>query len=108
MKNIQSILCLVLFSGCFLVTSNALAQYEKDPKKAQLAYIDGDYEGSNKDIDKVIEKSIKKIGENNKFIPIALIRQAIIQSALGILVDVIPLTEEAVAKSEDINGADSP
>lgn len=105
MKNIQTILCLVLF---FSVTSNVMGQYEKDLQKAQAQYIEGDYEGAKRDIDKVIEKSIKKLGAENKFIPIALIRQAIIQSALGILVDVIPLTEESVAKSEQINGLESP
>lgn len=105
MKNIQTFLCLVLF---FTWASNVEAQYERDLQKAQAAYIEGDYEGAKSDIDKVIEKSTKKLGVDNKFIPVALIRQAIIQSALGILVDVIPLTEEAVAKSELINGPESP
>jgi len=100
---INLVLILFLFGNLFTVTI-LHAQYEKDLDKAQASYIEGDYEGAKSDIDKVREKSIKKLGDNNKFIPIALVREGLIQSALGILVDVIPTTEEAVAKSESING----
>ncbi len=108
MKKIQLSLSLVLFFAILLnLPHRSVAQYEKDLSKALSAYTDGDYEGAKRDIDKIREKSIKKLGENNKYIPIVLVRQAIIQSALGILVDVIPLVDEAVSKSEEINGTES-
>ncbi|MDA0195109.1 MAG: CHAT domain-containing protein [Bacteroidetes bacterium] len=102
LKNLALITCL-LFTGSNLVN----AQFDKDLEKIVEEFDQGDYEGTLKDIERVIEKAAKKLGPNNRFLPVALSKRAMVQNALGVLGDVELLVREAVEKSKEINSPES-
>lgn len=107
MKNAQlKTLGLVVLSFIFL---DALAQtkYDKKMEKAADAYEIGDYEKARSEIEKIKKQSTKKIGGVNEFLPIARIKEAKYDVALGIVGGVHQSVAEGLEMSEVVNGADS-
>ncbi|WP_370089890.1 CHAT domain-containing protein [Ekhidna sp.] len=103
MKNFQSAIVVILML-CFSVTN---AQYQKSIDKADDKYESGDYSSARKEIAKLKKKATKSLGYNNPYNAIALVKEAKINVGLGELVSVMKPLEEAIAMSEQVNGAES-
>ncbi|MEL6536475.1 MAG: hypothetical protein AAFQ98_13750, partial [Bacteroidota bacterium] len=81
---VGSILLLLLA----MVPAQAQKKFDKYRDKAQAAYEDGNYKSALKFSDKLITKSIAKLGPNNPYLPYAYINQAQTLLENGILVEV--------------------
>ncbi|WP_421764417.1 CHAT domain-containing protein [Ekhidna sp.] len=103
MKYLQSALMVVLML-CVTFTN---AQYQKYIDKADEKYESGDYSSARKQIVKLKKKATKSLGYNNPYNAIGLVKEAKINVGLGELVSVMQPLEEAVAMSEEVNGATS-
>lgn len=89
---------------CFSITN---AQYQKSIDKADDKYESGDYASARKEIAKLKKKATKSLSYNNPYNAIALVKEAKINVGLGELVSVMKPLEEAIAMSEQVNGAES-
>lgn len=103
MKNFQSAIVVILML-CFSITN---AQYQKSIDKADDKYESGDYASARKEIAKLKKKATKSLSYNNPYNAIALVKEAKINVGLGELVSVMKPLEEAIAMSEQVNGAES-
>jgi CHAT domain-containing protein len=89
---------------CFTTTN---AQYQKYIEKADEKYESGDYSSARKQIEKLKKKATKSLSYNNPYNAIGLIKEAKINVGLGELVSVMKPLQEAIAMSEQVNGAES-
>lgn len=103
MKYIQyALVCIALI--CF---SASHAQYQKSIDKAEAEYQSGDYSSARKQIAKMQKKVLKKLGAENPFSAIALVKEAKINVGLGELVSVMEPLEAGIAMSKKVNGENS-
>lgn len=103
MKYFQSAIVVVML----LCISTANAQYQKYIEKADEKYESGDYSSARKQIEKLKKKATKSLSYNNPYNAIGLVKEAKINVGLGELVSVMKPLQEAVAMSEQVNGAES-
>lgn len=82
-------------------------KYDKKLEKADDLYELGDYPKARDEIEKIKKQTTKKIGGVNEFLPIARIKEAKYDVALGILGGVHQSVAEGLEMSEVVNGADS-
>ena len=92
---------------CLLVINSVQAQYQKAIDKAELSYEVGDYTKAQKGIAKMQKKATKKLGPNNPYNAIGLIKEAKINVGLGLLVEVLEPIEKGIKMSEEVNGIES-
>ncbi|MEO9966884.1 MAG: CHAT domain-containing tetratricopeptide repeat protein [Reichenbachiella sp.] len=107
MKNLK---CLSLFTTLLLVSCTLTfgqTKYDKKLEKADDLYELGNYPGARSEIEKIKKQTTKKIGGVNEFLPIARIKEAKYDVALGILGGVHQSVAEGLEMSEVVNGADS-
>lgn len=103
MKYIQyTLVCIALIS--FSISN---AQYQKYIDKADAAYEEGDYSGARKQIAKMQKKVTKKLGSENPYSAITLIKEAKIDVGLGELVRVMEPLLEGIEMSKRVNGINS-
>ncbi len=103
MKNLQ----FITFIICLFIATSTNAQYEKSIDKAEAKYEVGDYSGASKEIAKMLKKATKKLGGNNPFNAIGLIKEAKINVGLGQMTDVLDPLERGIAMSTEVNGVES-
>ncbi|MEQ9468507.1 MAG: CHAT domain-containing protein [Ekhidna sp.] len=103
MKYFQSAIVVALM----LCVGTANSQYQKYIDKADEEYESGDYSSARKQIEKLEKKATKSLGFNNPYNAIGLVKKAKINVGLGELVSVMEPLENAVAMSEEVNGAQS-
>ncbi len=103
MKYLQFIVVVV----CLFVIVPATAQYQKAIDKAEASYEVGDYSKARSGILKMQKKATKKLGPNNPYNAIGLIKEAKINVGLGLLVEVMEPLENGIAMSVEVNGAES-
>ena len=94
--------CIVLATS---LTSQA--QYQKYIDKAEDAYKDGAYADARKQIAKMQKKVTKKLGNENPYSAIALIKEAKIDVGLGELVHVMQPLLSGIEMSKQVNGVNS-
>ncbi|WP_109830461.1 CHAT domain-containing protein [Reichenbachiella versicolor] len=85
----------------------AQTKYDKKLEKADEYYDHGDYSKARSEIETIKKSSTKKLGEKNDFIPIAKIREAQYDVALGILDNVHTSVQEGLSLSRELNGNES-
>lgn len=107
MKIMKTTLLVVLGLLTGLNGLYAQTKYDKKLEKADDYYDHGDYSKARKEIDKIKKKSVKKLGAANDFMPIAKIREAQYDVALGYLENVLQSVEEGIEISSSINGDSS-
>lgn len=92
---------------CTFLSTTVFGQYEKSVAKADEKYEVGDYSGAYSEIAKMQKKATKKLGLNNPFNAIGLIKEAKINVGLGQLTDVLDPLERGITMSEEVNGLES-
>ena len=103
MKYIQYIfVCIALLS-----ISTTHAQYQKYIDKADEEYNSGAYSNARKQIDKMQKKVTKKLGAENPYSAIVLIKEAKINVGLGELVHVMEPLQAGIEMSKKVNGTSS-
>ncbi len=103
MKSIQ-INLISLSAIVFLLSgSQALAQYDKSLDKADEAYAVGDYSKARKAIAQMQKTVNKKLGNNNPYMAISLLKEAKISLELGQLNDVDSILNRALDMSSNVN-----
>lgn len=105
MKLTKTYLTVLLLSVVFV--AGAQTKYDKKLEKADEAYELGQYESARSEIEKIKSKSTKKLGANNDFMPIALIKEAMYDVALGKLDNIQNSVSKGLELSVTINGAHS-
>lgn len=106
MKTNPVILLSLIFSLTVFSVS-AQKKYEKKLEKADEFYDHGDYEKARAEIEGIKKSTIKKLGANNDFMPIAKIREAQYDVALGILSGIYTSLSDGLEMSRELNGAGS-
>lgn len=91
-----------------LLVNVGAAQYQKKFDKADEDYEKGNYSSARNKIEGVLKSVEKKLGSNNPYKAIALIKEAKIKVGLGELVGVMPPLQSGVSMSEEVNGKESP
>ena len=94
---------LLVLVFCMICSLPVQAQYQKYLDKADEAYIEGDYEGALKQIEKMKKKVTKKLGAKNSYMAIALLKESKINLELGMLNDVVPPLTDALQMSTEVN-----
>ncbi|MCV9385477.1 CHAT domain-containing protein [Reichenbachiella ulvae] len=102
MKTLKTYLSLLLM--LLVLGAHAQTKYDKLLEKADDAYEVGDYEDARSEIDKIKKKSTKKLGPNNDFMPIAYIKEAKYDVALGFLSGIEQNVTKGLELSTSING----
>lgn len=105
MKILKTYLSIFLMLGALVV--NAQTKYDKKLEKADDAYEIGDYSTARKEVQKIQKKAAKKLGANNDFMPIAMIKEAKYDVALGFLGNIEQNVSQALELSTSINGNES-
>ncbi|PIB34815.1 hypothetical protein BFP72_05050 [Reichenbachiella sp. 5M10] len=105
MRIAKSYLLLALLS--FAMTVGAQTKYDKKLEKADEAYELGKYEEARAEVEGIKKKSIKKLGANNDFLPIAYIKEAKYDVALGILGNIYNSVNTGLELSATINGTET-
>ena len=82
-------------------------KYDKKLEKADELYEVGDYSKARSEIEKIKKSTTKKIGGVNEFFPIAKIKEAKYDVALGILSGIHQSVADGLEMSKTVNGADS-
>ncbi|MFY0628122.1 MAG: CHAT domain-containing protein [Reichenbachiella sp.] len=85
----------------------AQTKYDKKLEKADEYYDHGDYEKARAEIESIKKSSTKKLGANNDFMPIAKIREAQYDVALGFLGEIHASVNDGLEMSRSLNGDDS-
>ena len=83
------------------------AQYEKSIEKAEIQYELGNYSGARSIVAKMQKKATKKLGGNNPFNAIGLIKEAKINVGLGLLTEVMDPLQRGITMSEEVNTIES-
>ena len=87
--------------------ASAQTKYDKKLEAADEYYEHGDYSKARAEIEKIKKSSTKTLGEKNDFMPIAKIREAQYDVALGELMNIEKSIKEGLELSRELNGADS-
>lgn len=103
MKSIRHTLTSVVVVLFLLVSSDALAQYEKALDKANEAYDVGNYGKARKEIAAMQKKVNKKLGGSNPYMAISLLKEAKISLELGLLNEVDSTLTRAIKMSSAVN-----
>ncbi|UXX77661.1 CHAT domain-containing protein [Reichenbachiella carrageenanivorans] len=107
MKKVKQSSLLIILLILIGTSSFAQTKYDKKMEKAADLYEVGDYSGARNEIEKIKKKSTKQIGGVNEFLPIARIKEAKYDVALGILSGVHQSVAEGLEMSIVVNGPDS-
>jgi CHAT domain-containing protein/predicted negative regulator of RcsB-dependent stress response len=103
MKNSQLLTLLTILVLLSSVPAIGQTKYDKKLEKADELYELGDYTKARSSIDKIKKSTTKKIGGVNEFLPIARIKEAKYDVALGILKGVHQSLEEGLEMSKVVN-----
>ncbi len=100
---------LLLAISLLFIGSATLAQtkYDKKLEKADELYDHGDYDKARAEIEVIKKSSTKKLGAANDFMPIAKIREAQYDVALGYLDGIEASVNDGLELSRSINGPES-
>ncbi|MEM6643880.1 MAG: tetratricopeptide repeat protein, partial [Bacteroidota bacterium] len=88
-------------------TTSGFSQYQKYIDKADAEYKTGDYASARKQIAKMQKKVSKKLGNENRYTAIALVKEAKINVGLGELVSVMKPLKAGIEMSKKVNGESS-
>ena len=99
------ILATTFLLTCFFAFGQT--KYDKKLEKADEFYDHGDYSKARAEIEAIKKSSTKKLGAANDFMPIAKIREAQYDVALGYLQDIEQSVEDGLSMSRDLNGPES-
>lgn len=98
---------LILFSMLSTVQGLAQTKYDKKLEKADEAYELGKYPTARSEIEKIKKSSTKKLGDSNDFLPIAYLKEAKYDVALGFMDDIQGSISKGLELSIEINGEES-
>ena len=104
MKHLIPFVLIVLLSICPAFSQN----FDKYVEKYQNYYEKGEYEKAFKTNEKLISKSIKKLGKENKYLPYAYLNEAELRLNNQIIVGIDEALKNSILTSEKINGLKSP
>ena len=90
-----------VFTICFL--HGQAQKWDKGFAKSDVAYENGDYKKAQKFNLKVKKKATKKLGPKSNIVALALVREAKINTGLGVLTKVEDLITEAISINEERN-----
>lgn len=107
MKQVKQLSLLILLFSIISNGSFGQTKYDKKLEKAADLYELGNYPNARNEIEKIKKQTTKKIGGVNEFLPIARIKEAKYDVALGILGGIHQSVAEGLEMSEVVNGADS-
>lgn len=111
MRKIKSIIffasLLLVIVGQSSLSAQNIKKYNKYIEKAEKHFDKGDFEKAIKFMDKLTEKSTKKFGKENRFIPVANLKSAKYNWALGQFNNYYQLNESSVVISAKLNGENS-
>lgn len=107
MRQLNHLSLLLLIVSLVYTGAKAQTKYDKKLEKAADLYELGNYSGARNEIEKIKKQTTKKIGGVNEFLPIARVKEAKYDVALGILGGVHQSVAEGLEMSEVVNGADS-
>ncbi len=93
-------LCCVLSLYCY---SAHTQNWDKGFSKSDVAYELGDYKKAQKFNLKVKKKALKKLGQKSNILALALVREAKINTALGVLTEVEDPLNQAIMLNEELN-----
>ncbi|UXP31285.1 CHAT domain-containing protein [Reichenbachiella agarivorans] len=105
MRIVKTYLFLMIVLSAFSVS--AQTKYDKKLEKADEAYELGQYNSARAEIEKIKKQSTKKLGATNDFLPIAYIKEAKYDVALGMLGNIDASVTKGLELSATINGEES-